>query len=150
MMAAGAALLLAGPCRAQEAPGQIGVGLQVGIPFGLTAKYLLDGRNALALAFGAQGKNVDFHCDALTHFRNLAWQPPQGRWAPTLGLGLKAEGQGQFLLGVRFSVGAAYSLPGLPLEAFAEVVPVLRLAPSVGSNLDGGAGLRYYFGSAGK
>jgi hypothetical protein len=36
------------------------------------------------------------------------------------------------------------------LEAFSEVAPVSRLAPGVSSNLDGGVGLCYYFGSAKK
>jgi hypothetical protein len=31
------------------------------------------------------------------------------------------------------------------LEFFAEIAPVLRVSPGVGSCLDGGAGVRYYF-----
>jgi hypothetical protein len=145
-------LLLLSPavCRAQEEPGQLGLGAYLGVPFGLSAKYLLDHRNAVDLAFGAQGGNIDFHADVMTHFRDLPKQPPQGKIVPYVGLGFKVEGQGQTLFGIRFLGGVAYLIQNTPLEAFAEIAPVLRLAPSAGSNFDGGVGLRYYFGSTKK
>jgi hypothetical protein len=65
-------------------------------------------------------------------------------------LGFKVEGQSEVLFGFRFVGGVAYLIENTPLEAFAEIVPVLRLAPSQGANLDGGVGLRYYFGGTTK
>jgi hypothetical protein len=144
--ALGASFLLASSLRAQEEPGQLGIGIYLGTPFGFSAKYLLDHRNAFDLAIGAQGNNVDVHVDFLTHFRGFSPQPPAGKLAPYLGLGFKAEDQSEALFGIRFVGGVAYLVKDTPLEAFAEIVPVLRMAPSLGSNLDGGVGLRYYFG----
>ena len=141
-------LLLLAPavCRAQEEPNQLGIGAYIGAPFGFTAKYLIDHRNAVDMAIGAQGSHLDFHCDVLTHFRDFSKQPPKGKIVPYVGLGIKIEGQSEALFGIRFVGGVAYLIENTPLEAFAEIVPVVRLAPSVGSNLDGGVGLRYYFG----
>jgi hypothetical protein len=141
---------LIAPAGAQEEPQQLGVGAYIGVPFGFTAKYLIDRRNAADFAVGIQGGNLDFHADVLTHFRGFPQQPPVGKLAPYLGAGFKIEGQGQILFGIRFVGGAAYLIKDTPLEAFAEIAPVLRLSPSEGGNLDGGVGLRYYFGGAPK
>jgi hypothetical protein len=139
-------LWLSALAGAQEMPQQLGIGAYIGTPFGFTAKYLLDRRNALDFAIGAQGSNLDLHADALTHIRNFPWQPPAGKLAPYVGLGFKIENQSELLIGIRFVGGAAYIIKDTPLEAFAEIAPVLRMTPSWGSNLDGGVGLRYYFG----
>lgn len=149
-----AALLLASvapaPGSAQEAPGELGLGVYIGTPFGFSGKYLLDRDNAVDVALGAQGSHLDVHGDFLTHFRELLPQPKQGRFAPYIGLGLKLENKDDAVFGIRFLGGLAYSFgPSAPLELFAELAPVLRLAPSTGSNLDGGVGLRYYFGGGG-
>jgi hypothetical protein len=138
------------PAGAQEEPNQLGVGAYIGTPFGFSAKYLIDKRNAADLAFGAQGGDFDFHFDLLTHFRDLPKQPSKGKFAPYVGLGFKIKDEREALWGMRFLGGCAYLIKDTPLEAFAEIAPVLRLTPSVGSNLDGGVGLRYYFGLGAK
>ncbi|MBI5241335.1 MAG: hypothetical protein HY926_12755 [Elusimicrobia bacterium] len=141
-------LCAAGTAAAQEQPGQIGVGAYIGTPFGFSAKYLIDRRNAVDAAFGVQDGDLDMHLDFLTHFRDMSHQPPQGRLAPYLGLGLKVKDEPDALFGIRFLGGLSYAFPKAPLEAFAEIAPVLRMAPSLGSGVDGGVGLRYYFGPA--
>jgi hypothetical protein len=146
----GASLFLAASLRAQEAPGQLGLGLYIGTPFGFSAKYLIDRRNAVDFAIGAQGDNLDLHADLLTHFRGFSPQPSLGRLAPYLGLGFKIADQSDVLFGIRYVGGVACLMRNTPVEVFAEIVPVLRLTPSLGSNLDGGVGLRYYFGAGGK
>ena len=113
-------LISSAVCRAQEEPHQLGVGAYIGTPFGLTAKYLIDHRNAADLAFGVQGGNFDFHADLLTHSRDLPKQPPQGKFVPYVGMGFKVEDQGQTLFGIRFLCGTAYIIQNMPLEAFAE------------------------------
>jgi len=149
-VALGLILLLPVAGRAQEEPGSLGIGAYIGVPFGLSAKYLIDRRTAVDMAFGAQGGNIDAHVDALVHFREFPRQPPKGKLAPYLGMGAKIKAESDTLFGIRFVGGAAYLIKDTPLEVFAELAPVLRLAPSVGSNLDGGVGLRYYFGLPGR
>jgi len=147
-LAAAAAVSLAWPALgvAQEEGGQAGVGAYVGTPFGFTAKYLFDRSTAVDFALGEQGGSLDVHFDGLIHFRDLPKQPPAGKLAPYIGMGLKIKNQDDTLVGIRFVGGAAYLIKDTPLEAFAEIAPVLRAMPSWGSNLDGGVGLRYYFG----
>jgi hypothetical protein len=140
------AVLAPALCRAQEEPSQLGVGAYIGTPFGFSAKYLIDKRFAADLAFGVQGGDFDIHADMLVHFRELPKQPPKGKFAPYVGLGFKIKDESEALFGMRFVGGTSYLIQGTPLEAFAEIAPVLRFAPSLGSNLDGGVGLRYYFG----
>jgi hypothetical protein len=144
--AAAAVLFFLTPAlRAQETPNEMGVGIYAGVPSGITLKHLIDERNALAAAFGLQGSNLDFHADALIHFRDLPNQPSRGKLSPYLGLGLKVKGEHEMLYGVRFVGGLAYTLTSKSLEFFAEVAPALRVAPGLGSCFDGGAGVRYYF-----
>lgn len=147
-MAVAAVVSLALPALglAQEEGGQAGVGAYVGTPFGFTAKYLFDRSTAADFALGEQGGSLDIHFDGLFHFRDLPKQPPVGKLAPYIGMGLKVKDQDDTLVGIRFVCGTAYLIKNTPLEAFAEIVPVLRAMPSWGSNLDGGIGLRYYFG----
>lgn len=133
------------PAGAQEKAGDFGAGVYLGVPFGGAVKYLLTGDHAVAAALGAQGGDFAIHADFVTHLRDLVPQPAQGKLPLHLGLGLKLNTQKDAFFGIRFVGGAAYLLPRHPLELFAELAPVLRMAPSVGSNLEGGAGLRYYF-----
>lgn len=144
-----AAALAPAAAWGQEAPNSLGVGAYIGTPFGFSAKYLIDKRSAADFAFGVQGGDIDVHFDLLTHLRDLPKQPPKGKFAPYVGLGFKIKDEREALWGMRFLLGTAYLIPDTPLEAFAEIAPVLRLTPSVGSNLDGGVGLRYYFGLSG-
>ncbi|MDE2290760.1 MAG: hypothetical protein KGL53_01650 [Elusimicrobia bacterium] len=140
------ALVLAAPAAfAQEAPRQLGVGVVLGTPFGVTAKYNVNELVSADLALGAQGSNFDTNFDALLNLRNFQYQPPKGRVTPYLGVGMKIEDQDETLWGIRFVAGASYKLPSAPLELFAEVAPVLRAEPSVGGNFDGGVGARWYF-----
>ena len=141
-------LLTAATCRAQEEPRQLGLGVYAGTPFGFSAKYNIDGRNSVATGLGVQGDSFDMHVDVLTHFRDLNLQPPVGRLAPYLGLGMKIKDESDTLFGFRFLGGLSYVFKGAPLEVFGELAPVLRVTPSLGSNLDGGAGIRYYFGGS--
>lgn len=145
-----AGVLLCARAQAQEQPGQLGVGVYLGTPFGFSGKYLIDSNLAFASAVGVQGDDLDLHFDLINHFRDVdsRFQPREGRFAPYLGLGIKLKDQKDTLFGFRFVGGVAFVFPRAPIELFGEIAPVLRLAPSAGSNFDGGAGLRYYFGGS--
>lgn len=138
-----------GPLTAQRSRGDAGLGVYVGVPFGVTGKYFLDRDLAAAAALGVQGDGFDAHVDLLTHLRDLFPSPRKGGLPAHLGLGLKIKDDRETLFGLRFVGGFAYLPTGHPLEFFAEIAPVLRLAPSTGSNFDGGVGLRYYFSRPG-
>lgn len=132
---------------AQESPGQFGLGAFVGVPFGASAKYIIDRNLAVDFALGAQEHDIDGHLDLLTHFRDLTRRPAKGKAAPYLGIGAKFRDRPQTEFGVRFVGGLSLTLSNSPVELFLEVAPVLRLSPEVAADADGGIGLRYYFGA---
>jgi hypothetical protein len=44
-------------------------------------------------------------------------------------------------------IGLAYLFPNIPLDIFAEIGPVVHLAPETGFALTGAIGVRYFFRS---
>jgi len=100
---------------------------------------------AVDFAIGVHNKDLDGHADVLIHLSNLLPQPRKGGIPLYLGVGLKGKDEPRDLYGIRFLGGLAYHFPNHPLEVFAEVAPVWRIAPGFGSEVDGGVGVRYYF-----
>lgn len=141
-----ALILLAAPggLRAQKA-GDVGVGVILGDPTGLSGKYWLDDRNALDAGLGFSG-DFALHADYLRHIWDLWPQPVKGKLPAYLGLGARLEASDDPEFGIRAVGGTAYWLPRHPIEVFLEIAPVFRLAPSADVGFDAGIGLRYYFG----
>lgn len=139
--------------RAQDKPNPgslgLGFGLILGTPFGGTAKYWLDSRFAADLAVGVQGSDFDMHADLLVHPEPLPLPGSKDKTAKIpfyIGLGFKFRDTREDTIGIRFLGGIYRRFKERRLEVFAELAPVLRVTPSLDSLLDGGAGLRYYFG----
>jgi len=142
----GLVLLRGAPAQAQEKPGQLGLGFIAGTPLGASAKYMLSRDFAADFALGAEGGDFDMHSDLLVHLRDLLPQPQKGKLPFYLGLGFKIRTESDTFFGLRFVGGASYLVQDQPIEFFAEIAPVLRLAPSPDGDIDGGVGVRYYFG----
>ena len=142
---AAAALLLAGlPARA-ETP-RVGVGVIAGVPFGATGKVWFDDRRAVQTHIGVSDGDLVWDADYLLHFDNiLPRKKPDARLPLYAGLGFKYKAERETFAGIRFVGGLAAFNSKHGLEFFAEVAPVLRLAPRSGGALDGGVGLRKYF-----
>lgn len=142
------ALLAAAPAAAaapEPAPGSLGVGAYFGVPFGATVKYNVDSKLAADAAFGVQNGDFAAQTDVLVRLPEAGLKPRVGSLAPYLGLGLKLIDERRTFLGVRFVGGLSYLAEHSPVEAFAEIGPTLRVAPSAGGAIDGGVGIRYYF-----
>jgi hypothetical protein len=136
---------LSAPANAQKA-GNLGAGVILGNPTGATAKYWVNGTQAVDGGLG-YSTNLAVYADYLWHSWTLLPQPPQGRLAGYVGLGGQIRALSSTELGIRAAAGASYWLPKDPVECFVELVPVFRLTPGNSVGLDGGLGLRYYFGS---
>lgn len=130
----------------QPRSGSFGFGPTIGVPFGGSAKYWFNSRNAADLALGADDGNLHVHADIITHLNDAFPQPSKGYLPLYMGLGFTLKDEHDAFFGIRFLGGVSYFLPDNPLEIFAEVAPILRLAPDLGSAVDGGVGVRYYFG----
>jgi hypothetical protein len=142
-----AILVFSGSAMAER--GSFGLGVIVGEPTGITAKYFLDNHNAIDGGFGwSLNSDHDFHlyADYLYHVYFLT-DVGEGELPLYFGVG------GRFVYrddkdnqaGIRVPVGLNYILASAPIGFFAEIVPILDLAPDVDLDLEGGVGFRYYF-----
>jgi hypothetical protein len=127
-----------------QGAGDFGTGVFVGDATGLTAKYWFDKYNAMDIGLGFDDR-FTLHADYLIHSWQMFPQPASGNWGAVLGLGAVLKDTGdENIFGIRAPIGTSYSMP-YPLELFAEITPVLRLAPDFKGELDGGVGIRFYF-----
>ncbi len=133
--------------QAQTSAGDFGIGVIIGEPTGLSAKYYTGGNNAfdfgLAWSFGRHA-NFHAHADYLIHRFDLI-DVNSGQMPLYFGLGGRVRTGHNSQVGIRIPVGVSYYFPNDPLEIFFEVVPILDLTPGTQFSGNGGMGLRYYF-----
>jgi hypothetical protein len=140
-----AVLLAAVPARAAEVP-KLGAGVVLGVPFGVTAKYWLDPVYAVQGHLGVSDGNLMVNADFLRNFdKVLPRRIAEARMPLYAGLGVKYKSEKRDFVGLRFVGGVSMFHSRKPIEFFAEVAPVLRLAPSEGGAFDGAVGVRRYF-----
>jgi len=138
-------LLAAIPAAAAEIP-KLGAGVVLGVPFGATAKYWLDARYAVQSHLGVSDGNLTIDADFLRNFDSvLPRKIPGSRMPLYAGLGLKFKTEKETFVGIRFVGGVSMFHSKKPIEFFAEVGPVLRIAPNEGGTFDGAVGVRRYF-----
>jgi len=125
-----------------------GLGIILGEPTGLSAKYWLNSVNAFDYGFGSSFSSngrVHLHVDYLWHAYDVF--PSTEIFALYFGPGVRVKTRkaGQSLLGIRGVMGAAWFVKTAPLDVFVEIVSVLNLAPDVDMSVNGGLGIRYFF-----
>ncbi|MFZ1947286.1 MAG: DUF3996 domain-containing protein [bacterium] len=151
-------LALAGGLVSLSQAGPLGVGVVLGEPTGLTAKQWLGRGHAVDAAAAwsfADATALHFQMDYLFHRPS----PPEIEVPGLLfyfGVGGRIklidedEGRGKRddgdRIGVRFPLGLDYLFAKSHLEVFMEIAPILDLAPESDFEINGGVGLRYYFG----
>lgn len=143
MLALACVLAFAAPARAQKA-GDVGAGVILGNPTGVTGKLWLDNDRALDAGVGFS-TDLAVYGDYLWHSWTVLPQPSEGKLPFYLGVGGQVRTLRDAEFGIRTVVGAAYWLPRDPIEVFLEIVPVFRLTPGTSVGLDAGLGLRYYW-----
>ena len=134
-----------------------GAGIIVGEPTGICFKQWLGYKNALdfaaAWSFDEEAA-FQFHMDYLFHkyFVILTSEDKVVGGIPLyVGVGgrLKLEDDDKhdddILLGVRFPLGISYVFADTPVDVFAEIVPIMDVAPETDFRLNGAIGFRYYF-----
>lgn len=131
---------------------ELGVGVIVGEPTGLSAKYWLDNEHAIAGAAAWSFSGTDsfhLHADYLFHRFDLFNTPEEkGETALYYGVGARLKDKGRrdrTTLGVRIPVGVTHLFPNAPFDVFAEIVPVVDVAPDVDVKLNAAIGVRFYF-----
>lgn len=129
----------------------IGVGVIVGEPTGFSIKKWTDDTHAIDGAVAISLSNDDsfqLHADYLFHNSESSLNPPELKgsapWYYGIGGRLRTN-DGDTHLGVRVPIGITYLFADSPLDFFAEVAPVLDIAPDFALDLNGAIGLRFYF-----
>jgi len=142
-------LLFIPEARAQD---ELGFGVILGEPTGLSAKKWLSSEHAIdaALAWSfSHDDRVQVHADYLYHrSRAFATEGVSGRIPFYFGFGGRAVigGDDDALIGARFPFGLGKTLRSAPVELFVEIVPILDLVPDTEFDLNGALGVRYYLG----
>jgi len=139
------------PASAQEqATKHVGLGFIVGEPTGIDLKMFLNNTNALefAAAWSLSGDN-DFRLqgDYLFHKYGLIDLKSQDDFPLFFGIGLRMilKENVDDVVGIRFPVGLDYIFANYPFDIFAEIVPILDIAPDSDFDLEGAIGARFWF-----
>jgi hypothetical protein len=122
----------------------LGLGLELGQPMGVTAKYWLTSTTAVDAFMGYHfNHNFDAHADYLWHSFS-SFDVQAGRLPFYFGLGARTNLGNDSDLGMRMPLGVSYLFPTDPLELFAEIAPVVKVFGGLGVDVDGAVGIRVY------
>lgn len=147
--------------------GPFGLGLVIGEPTGLSAKYWMDKTQAVdfLLAFSLDNDNdfdnddndldrLVFAADYLYHID--VFRPRSVELPLHVGIGGKLtfwdrdrgryrDDDSEIGIAIRVPLGIDLLLRSVPLEFFLEIVPGLFIIPGTNADIDAGIGVRYYF-----
>ena len=136
-------------------PQGAGIGLILGEPTGLSVSWRRDGPSTFdgALAWSVPESRVHLHADylhELISFRDPA--APVVEFPVYIGIGPRLHlgdggGSRSSIIAVRVPVGLGVEAPGIPVEGFFELVPVVGLYPSTRMDFDAALGVRVYLDS---
>ena len=142
-----AALLMAATAPVMAQQSGFGLGIVLGEPTGVSAKGWLSSREAIdgGLAWSLRDAGyLRVHADYLWHFHDVF--RTTDALVPYLGAGGSFGNRpGSGILGVRMVGGLIWYPDGTPIDVFAEIAPVVDLAPETLLRVNGGIGLRYFF-----
>ena len=145
-----AVCLSASTASAQRSLGRdAGLGIIVGEPTGLSAKFWTGGRTALDAAAAwsfADEDALHLHGDILSHAFDL-FDVDRGYLPVYYGIGarVKINEDDDSKVGLRVPLGLAYMFEGGGADIFLELAPILDFAPETELEINGAAGVRYFF-----
>lgn len=139
---------LSAPVNLFAQENNFGLGIMIGAPTGISAKYWVSEDNAfdfgLAYSFVESTNALSIHADYLYH--ESRWFPKFDRMDFYYGYGVRIRSSSeQTSLGARGVVGLSLMIKEAPVDIFIELAPVFKLIPSTALNLDASIGARYYF-----
>jgi hypothetical protein len=127
--------------------GDIGAGVLAGHPMGPTVELWLGPSRAVNIGVGFN--DLSLYADYQWHNWTLLPQPAAGRGRlgsyAALGGQIERQEHDEARAGVRTLVGATYWFPRERIELYAEIGPVFVVSPDADVDIDGGAGIRFYF-----
>ena len=135
---------------AQAAHGSVGLGVQLGVPTGLTGKFWIDRTSAIDVTMGwnVYSDWVVIQAGYLYHFPLQMRQ--RGSLFAYIGAGGKMDvwdsgpnSDGGFRLAGRIPLGMEFIFD--PISFYAELDPLIYLLPGTDLEIGGGLGFRFYF-----
>lgn len=125
-----------------------GLGVMVGEPTGLSAKYWISGQNALDFGLGysfVRKGRLHFHMDYLFHHQNIFRSTENFALYYGPGFRLKTVEGDDARLAFRFGVGLVWLPRNAPIDVFVEVAPLLDIIPATDFGVNAALGLRFFF-----
>ena len=127
-----------------------GIGVVVGEPTGISVKAWLAKNRAICGAAGwslTGEKHFNINADYIFHnFELIKFEKGELPFYYGFGGRIKAKEGFKTKIGVRIPVGVDYFIPNAPLDIFLELAPVLDVIPETKIYLNGGLGIRFFFG----
>ena len=138
-------------------PAEFGVGVILGDPTGLSAKYNLDSVQAIDLGIGwsfTGNGRLHVHGDYLRHVRGI-FDIESASFDLHYGIGgrfklresdsKKSKNDTDPKIGLRLPVGLDYTFQNVPIETFVEAALIVDLAPTTQADFNAGIGARWFF-----
>jgi len=136
-----------------------GIGIIIGEPTGLSIKKWLGNDRAIdaGIAWSFSGNDsLHLHADYLFHrFDVFSLRAGNGQLPIYYGLGARVKlkdnnndknnNDNDVRVGIRVPLGISYLFANAPFDIFAEIVPVLDIAPDLDLDLNLAIGARFYF-----
>jgi hypothetical protein len=125
-----------------------GLGIILGEPTGISAKYWTSSSTALDFGLGysfVKNSRVHLHADYLFHVNNLFETSENIALYYGPGARLRLVDNGDSRLGFRFDVGLVWIPRGAPIDVFVEVAPLLDIIPETDFTFNGGIVVRFFF-----
>jgi hypothetical protein len=135
---------------ADDYAGKFGLGIMLGEPTGLSAKYWLNDTLAIDGAAGwsfYEDSEFYLHSDLLVHKFDLI-PVPKGKLPFYVGGGAFVRFRDEHHdneAGVRVPVGLEYLFENAPVDIFVEFAPGIELTPTTRADFSGGIGIRFWF-----
>jgi hypothetical protein len=123
-----------------------GLGIILGEPTGLSAKYWTSSNTAFDFGLGYSFlKNSKFHlhADYLFHIKNLSHTTENISFYYGPGARLRVDND-KSRLGIRFNVGLVWIPKNAPIDVFLEIAPLMDVIPETKFYVNGGVGVRYF------
>ena len=125
-----------------------GLGILIGQPTGISAKYWTSGSTAFDFGVGysfEKYSRMHLHVDYLFHTKSVFNTTENIALYYGPGARLKLYEHADSRLGVRFNVGIVWIPRNSPVDVFVEIAPLLDIIPETAFSLNGGIGVRFFF-----
>ena len=125
-----------------------GLGILLGQPTGISAKYWVSGSTAFDFGLGysfEKRSRMQLHADYLFHVKNIFETTENISLYYGPGARLRLIENAGSRLGIRFDVGIVWIPRNAPVDVFLEIAPLLDIIPETVFSMNGGIGVRYFF-----